>query len=127
MAEQAFASELGALISHLGERLSGSDDGKPKVFRDTAVVNLKEFFSRFGELNVRSNPELDSLVDQARSLVGDVAPQDLRDNQSLRERIVSQLSVMQSALDGLLVDRPRRRILRTPSRPAAELPAAVAS
>jgi hypothetical protein len=41
-----------------------------------------------------------------------VEPQQLRDNQSLRQNVSSQLSSVQSVLDGLLVDRPRRNILR---------------
>jgi hypothetical protein len=40
LAEEAFLVELAQLVSHLCERLSGSDDGKPKVFRDSAVTNL---------------------------------------------------------------------------------------
>ena len=55
LAEQAFTEELSRLVSHLTERLAGSDDGKPKVFRDSAVENLQEFFSRFRHLNVRSS------------------------------------------------------------------------
>ena len=33
---------------------------------------------------------------------------------ALRQRVVSQLAGVQSSLDGLLVDRPRRNILRRP-------------
>ncbi len=47
LAEQAFMDELSGLISHLSERLSGADDGKPKIFRDSAIENLNEFFQRF--------------------------------------------------------------------------------
>ena len=35
LAEEAFVAELAKLVSHLTERLSGQDDGKPKTFRDT--------------------------------------------------------------------------------------------
>ena len=45
LAEQAFVSEFAKLVSHLAERLSGSD-GERKVFRDSAVTNLTEFFER---------------------------------------------------------------------------------
>ena len=55
LAEEAFTAELAKLVSHLTERLSGQEDGKPKVFRDTAVENLTEFFQRFQQLNVRSS------------------------------------------------------------------------
>ena len=55
---------------------------------------------------------LDDLVGQARRIVSGVQPQELRDNQPLRQQIATQLSGVQSVLDGMLVDRPRRNILR---------------
>lgn len=114
LAEQAFLVELAKLVDHLAERLNGQDDGKPKVFRDTAITNLTDFFERFRSLNVRSNDQLDALVERAQGVVNGVAPQDLRDSGSLRQQIASQLTSVQSSLDGLLVDRPRRNILRRP-------------
>lgn len=118
LAEDAFAADFGKLVAHLRERLSGSDDGKPRVFRDSCVENLKEFFGRFRSLSVRSSPQLDDLVEQARQLVAGIAPQDLRDSEGLRQQIHGQLSAMQSAIDSLLVEHlaggsfgavPRRR------------------
>jgi hypothetical protein len=114
LAEQAFTEELSKLVSHLTERLSGSDDGKPKIFRDTAIENLQTFFERFRHLNIRSSEQLDELVSQAQRTVRGIEPQQLRDNTSLRQQIATQLSSVQSVLDGLLVDRPRRNILRRP-------------
>ncbi len=114
LAESAFMEELGRLVEHLAERLNGQTDGPPKVFRDSVVTNLTEFFERFRSLNVRSNPQLDELVERAHQVVQGVQPQQLRDNQSLRQDVASQLASVQSSLDGLLVDRPRRNILRRP-------------
>ncbi|MEQ8788721.1 MAG: hypothetical protein RIC55_20590 [Pirellulaceae bacterium] len=114
LAEQALVGELGALVSHLTERLSGQADGKPKIFRDSAVTNLREFFERFQFLNVRSNEQLDELVDRARQVIEGREPQQLRDDEGLRNSVARQLSSVQSVLDGLLVDRPRRNILRRP-------------
>ena len=112
LAEEAFTTELSKLVSHLTERLSGSDDGKAKIFRDSAVENLTEFFARFRQLNVRSNEQLDSLVDDAQRIIRGIEPQGLRDNAGLRQQVATELSRVQSVLDGLLVDRPRRNILR---------------
>ena len=114
LAEEAFTAELAKLISHLTERLSGQEDGKPKVFRDSAVENLSEFFQRFRELNVRSSEQLDQLVGQAQRVIRGVEPQSLRDNADLRQHVATEMSQVQSVLDGLLVDRPRRNILRRP-------------
>ena len=75
---------------------------------------MTEFFERFRSLNVRSNPQLDELVERAQQMLRGVEPQKLRDSTSLRQKLVTQLSSVQSSLDGLLVDRPRRNILRRP-------------
>lgn len=116
LAEEAFVSELDKLVSHLSERLSGQEDGRPKVFRDTALENLREFFSRFQQLNVRSNADLDSLVEQARRVLRGVEPQTLRDNTARRQQVASQLAGVQASLDGHMVDRPRRSIIRPSQR-----------
>ena len=112
LAEEAFTAELAKLVSHLTERLSGSDDGRQKIFRDSAIENLTEFFGRFRELNVRSSEQLDQLVGQAQRVIRGVDPQDLRDNARLRQHVATEMSRVQSVLDGMLVDRPRRNILR---------------
>ena len=112
LAEQAFLDELAKLVSHLMERLSGQNDGQPKIFRDSAVENLKDFFERFRHLNIRSNEELDKLVSQVQQTVRGVDPQQLRDQTDLRQHVAKQLTSVQATLDGLLVDRPRRNILR---------------
>jgi hypothetical protein len=118
LAEQAFLEEFARVVNHLSERISGTnDDGTPKVFRDSAIENLDTFFERFRSLNVRSNQQLDDLVAQAQRAVRNVGAQDLRDSESLRARVADQLTRVQASLDSLLVDRPRRRILR--NNPAA--------
>ena len=114
LAEQAFIEELARLVAHLTERLSGAEDGKPKVFRDSAVTNMTEFFERFRSLNVRSNEQLDALVGNAQRVVRGVEPQQLRDSQALRQNISKQMAAVQAGLDQLLVDRPRRNIQRRP-------------
>jgi hypothetical protein len=114
LAEAAFTDELAKLVEHLAERITGDDDGRPKVFRDSVVENLQSFFERFRTLNIRSNDQLDELVDRVQRVVRGVEPQQFRDKQSLRKKIATQLSSVQSSLDQMLVDRPRRNILRRP-------------
>ena len=110
LAESAFLEEFAKLVSHICERTSGDK----KVFRDSMVENLVEFFDRFRKLNVQSNEDLDALVERAQQIVRGIEPDALRSNQRLRQSIAQQLSGVQQTLEGMLVDRPRRRILRTP-------------
>ena len=114
LAETALTDEFAKLVAHLTDRLSGQEDGKPKVFHDSAIENLTTFFERFRHLNVQSSEQLDALVAQAQHIVRGVKPQQLREDQTFRQQIASQLSAVQSQVDGLLVDRPRRNIVRRP-------------
>jgi hypothetical protein len=119
LTEEAFTAEFAGLVSHLVERLSLPAPGEPqRVFRNSLVGNLCEFFERFKELSVRNNEDLDRLVERAKEAVRGVGPQDLRDSGALRQRVFSDLAEVRRSLDALLVERPRRRILR-PSAAAA--------
>jgi hypothetical protein len=117
LAEQAFASEFARLLSHLTARLANGENGGRQVFRDSVVGNLTAFFGRFAELNVRSSPELDALVEQAQALVRGVTPQQLRDSDSLRQHVAGEMARVQVQVEGLLTDAPRRRLVR--NRPSA--------
>lgn len=77
-------------------------------------MHLREFFERFKTLNVRSNDPLNDLVGQCQQIIGGVTPTALRQEQPLRQHIAAELSAVTSNLEGLLVDRPRRRVLRQP-------------
>ena len=119
ISKAALVNEFAGLVSHLCERLS-SDVNERKVFRDTAVTNLVEFFNRFRQLNIHSNDQLDELVGQAQRLVRGVEPQALRANETLRQHVATQLSSVQAVLDGMMVDRPRRNLLRNRSKEGGE-------
>jgi hypothetical protein len=112
LAEEAFTTEFAKLVSHLTERLSSGVDGEKKIFRDSAVTNLTEFFDRFKSLNVSSDASLDRLVETARQALQGVDPDVVRTSANLRQHITTQLSGVQATLDQMLVDQPRRRILR---------------
>jgi len=99
-------------VSHLTGRLAEDEAGQRRVFRDSAVGNLTEFFSRFSRLNVRSSPELDALVEQARQLVQGVSPQPLRDSADLRRHVAQEMAGVQTRVEGLITEAPRRRLVR---------------
>jgi hypothetical protein len=112
LAEQAFAAEFARLLAHLTSRLTNGENGERQVFRDSVVNNLVDFFGRFHDLNVRSNPELDALVEQARRLVRGVTPQDLRDSDALRQEVASSMAQVRQQVEALITDVPRRRLVR---------------
>jgi len=102
---------MAELVTHLAERLSGTrEDGRPKIFRDTAVTNLTEFLDLFQARNVTDDSELAALVARAHDLLYDVHPQRLRNNDALRGAVAQSMSQIKATLDTMLMDRPRRHI-----------------
>lgn len=112
LAEQAFATELADLVAHLSERLTPGTDGQRKVFRDSALGNFREFLERFRRLNVRSSPQLDALVDQAERLLQGVTPGQVRSVTEVRQQLHAGMETLRGRLDELVIDAPRRRIVR---------------
>jgi hypothetical protein len=111
MAENAFAEQLQEMIAHLLERLTDEPDGTKKTFRSSAVENFKEFYDNFQRMNIRSNAQLDRLIEQATNIVSGVDVADLRKNANLRQSLSQQMSEVKTALDSLITNAPRRRVL----------------
>lgn len=53
-----------------------------------------------------------TLSPQAQVAVQGIEPRHLRDSQALRHQVATELAGVQRTLDGLMVDRPRRIIIR---------------
>lgn len=111
--EQEFIKQFEGLLGHLAERLTPDPvTGEAKTFQKTSLTNLHDFFDRFRSLSIGSNDRLDTLVTEAQDIVSGLNPKSLRSNQFLRESIADKLSSVRDTLDGMIIDRPRRRILR---------------
>ena len=122
MAETAFLNEFKELVDTLKDRLTPGEDGQKKVFRDSTVKNLSEFFARFKDLHLGSNDELEGLVSQAQELVTGITPDDLRKGNLLRQEIASGLANIGEKLTPLVANQPRRKIIK----PTKETPNAIA-
>jgi hypothetical protein len=112
LAEQAFIAEFAKLVSHLTERLQGGPGEERRIFRDSLMGNLTDFFDKFRHLNVGSSQELDRLVEQAQGLVRGTTAQELRDNAGLRQHVATEMTRVQERLEGMIIERPRRQIIR---------------
>jgi hypothetical protein len=111
LAEDAFAEQLQEMVSHLIERLTDEPDGTKKTFKASAIENFKEFYENFQRMNVRSNAQLEGLIRQANDLVSGIDVTDLRKNANLRQNLTSQMSSVKTALDSLITNAPRRRVM----------------
>jgi hypothetical protein len=111
LAENAFAEQFQEMIAHLIERLTDEPDGTKKTFKASAVENFQEFYQNFQRMNVRSNAQLEGLIRQANELVAGIDVKDLRKNNSLRQTLTNQMAGVKTALDSMITNAPRRRVM----------------
>ena len=60
---------------------------------------------------MRSNAQLERLIRQANELVSGIDVKDLRKNNNLRQNLTQQMGEVKTALDSLITNAPRRRVL----------------
>lgn len=111
--QEAIASlrgEFVTLIANLSEKLSGSQDGKPKKLRDAAVENLREFLDNFAQRNLFEDSQLAELVSQCRSLISGTTARDIRTNMQVKENLHNGMTSLLESMDGAFENLPRRKL-----------------
>lgn len=103
-------AQIKMLVDRAADRLQPGKDGKPRIFRDTLVANITDFLDTFSARNIADDKDLADVMDKMRDLAAGLDPQDLREDAELRSRIQSQFACLASELDGMIVNRPSRRI-----------------
>src|SRR5947209_2796668 len=90
-ATQALLAEFKRLADHLAERLTPGPDGRRKILRAVALNRLKEFCERFEELNAGALPALGRAVAEAREVLSDWQPHELRNLAAARQEVAEGL------------------------------------
>ena len=110
LAEQAYAAELQRLVTH--QTVHGPPRRLAEGFEGHSHHDLHGALERVQRLNVRSNPDLYSLVDQARQVITGIEIHQHRDSVRLRAMVANDFMRIEQAGGDLLGNRPRRNILR---------------
>jgi hypothetical protein len=101
-------------FSGMVERITERLNGKKKVFRDSLVGNIQEFLTDFDALNITDDAELSAQVKRCKAIMSGVNPDSLRSNSAFRSGIAASMASVQTSLNSMMVDRPKRKL-----RPAA--------
>jgi dGTP triphosphohydrolase len=88
----AMRNGFAELINHLTDTLSGKLDGEKRRVRPEALEKIDKFFETFKYKNIFNDNQLQNLVVQAKDLLSDVTPKELRNDQSLTKLIHSGLN-----------------------------------
>jgi hypothetical protein len=102
------ATEAKHLSEHLIDRLTPDADGEAKQIRKGSVNGITEFLSTFHLRNIGTSEELDAQVEKIKRLMTGVDVVDLRGNETLRNDVAKGFKEVASALDALIVDKPKR-------------------
>ena len=88
----AMREGFGELVTHLTDTLNGKLDGEKRRVRPEALEKIDKFFETFKYKNIFNDNQLQGLVIQAKDLLSDVTPKDLRNDQSLTKLIHNGLN-----------------------------------
>ncbi len=78
-------------IKHLSQRLEYGQDGKPNVFRDTALSNVADMLSRVKVLNISGDEALAAAALEAEQVLACVTPTELRKENDARDHTKAKL------------------------------------
>jgi hypothetical protein len=102
-----------AWLTDIGCKPTGERKESKKIM-DSSVGNLHEFFEKFRELSVRSNPQLDALVEETKAAVAGVDAGKVRAEAvdgEFRAELSGALSAIGDKLDEVIVSGGGRRIV----------------
>lgn len=100
---------LHEMVSHLADRLAPGDEGKPKILRESAVSNLKEFLATFDFRNITNDTQLAEQVAKARSLIDGTSVESLRKSDTWRASIQEGMQRISDNLEGLIEEKTGRK------------------
>ena len=110
--QELLRANMHELVSHLAHVLSASEDGKKRIFRDSALTKVQDFLGVFDARNITDDGALKALVDKARRIVRGVDAEDLRTNEATRDHVQGAFQEMSATLDSMLSSKPIRAFAR---------------
>lgn len=110
--QKALRTVMADLVTHMVEKLSGSNgDGKKKIFRDSMITKMEEFLELFGKRNITGDGETEALVKKAKAVMKGVDAEILRSDEDVRRRVARDFGAIKKTLDTMLQDKPVRKLV----------------
>lgn len=97
------------MVEHLKDKLTPGPDGKPKILKESAIANLKEFLETFDLRNISDDKELAIEVAKAKALLGGTNAQAIRNSDEWREKIRAGMEHITTNLGDMVVVKPGRK------------------
>ena len=104
----ALRSSFQQLVGHMVSALTPNPDGKYKKFFESTLTNMKEFLNTFSARNIIDDTELDGLVNKAQSILAGADVTKLRDGDSFKQMIATQMKEVKETLVTLVTCKSRK-------------------
>jgi len=114
LAMTALRTEFAKLVTDITDRLTVSNDGKPKVIRSTMLNGLKDFLDTFGDRNLFDDQALVDLANQAKQTITGINgtfSYAMKYNRELRRQFTEDMDRIKTAIVESIDDMPRRQIV----------------
>lgn len=110
----ALRESFGEIVGTLVDRLGSDAEGNPKTFRanDQTLAKMQEFLALFMQRDLTGDDALGKLVRQAQQLLKGVKVDDVKQQESVRERVTAGVGALATKLRALDVRvAPKRRVI----------------
>ena len=111
-AQRDLYRRLGEAVERVGERLREDENGKPLVFRDSLIENIRELVDVVPRLNIFADDDLAMLCREVKDKFAGIEPDALRPSgrfdPNLRRQVKRDADALTGAIRGLLRARRRR-------------------
>lgn len=110
--KMAMRVSLGAFLDRLTERLADDPTtGKPKIFRDSLIENVRQFCAAFDARNFVNDSALADLVGKCRKILEDktITPDKIRQYSSVRENTLAKFQEVKNLLDPMIQTKGGRQ------------------
>jgi hypothetical protein len=97
------------LVNHLKDRLEPGKEGKPKILKESAIKNLKEFLETFELRNVTNDKALALEVSKIKSLLNGTDAVSLRTSDEFRAKILAGMENVAGTLGTMIEVKPGRK------------------
>ena len=94
----AMREGFGELVTHLADTMNGKASGEKRRVRPESLEKFNNFFDTFKYKNIFCDSQLQNMVTQAKDLLADVTPKDLRNDESLSKLISQELNGIKSEI-----------------------------
>lgn len=120
----AYRAQFADLVAHMVDKLTPGEDGKKKIFRGSALENVREFVTLFETLNVADDKELAAVTRKVTGLLEGIDPELIRKEEGVRDALANGFVSIKATLDTLVAAKPKRKIEFEADEPADVPPAA---